>query len=774
MNNPSIKPHLTPVLIPDEGVLLLSEGGTRALDARVNQKIRVCLPLMLSEGGTRALHGRLYERLVPLLDGRLSTDDLVAALADEFDAARVYYALLLLEKNGHLTEAIPPHIAPEQAAFWSGLGLDPAAALSALAAQPVALHSVGMVDLEPLQTALSRLGIRRRDEEPSLAIVLTDDYRRAELAELNARFQAARQPWLVLRPNGHEPWIGPLYRPEDAGCHACLTKRLADHRQAEAFAARHHRQDAPLITARALLPTTQQLVAELAVLGIAQHLAGAASSLAGAVISLDSRTLATREHRLLPDAFCPVCGAPPRPEVKPVRLTSRKVHFVQDGGHRHVAPDETLRRYERLVSPITGIVTQLQPIQEDAGIAQVYVAGHNNVYNLDQLEHLKKGLRFASAGKGVSATQAKTSALCEALERYSGLRQGDEVVVTASYRQMLDAHGDDVIHPNAVMRFSERQLAEHETRNTKPSRFNRICEPLDEDLAIDWTPAWSLSRERHRYLPTQLLYYRSPASPDCDRFLAYGCSNGNASGNTLEEAVLQGFFELVERDATALWWYNRLRRPGVDLASFGEPWLLDLVDHYGHQGRDSWALDLTSDLGIPAFVAVSRKRAGDQDRLLFGLGCHLDARIALQRAFAEMNQMLAMAREQPEAGIATVEDEETQDWLTTATLENQPYMAPDPSQPARRYQDFPNAHSGELLTDIAHCQAIIERHGLEMLVLDQTRTDAGLPVVKVIVPGLRHFWARFGPGRLYDVPVAMGWLERPLSEDTLNPIPIFI
>jgi len=53
--------------------------------------------------------------------------------------------------------------------------------------------------------------------------------------------------------------------------------------------------------------------------------------------------------------------------------------------------------------------------------------------------------------------------------------------------------------------------------------------------------------------------------------------------------------------------------------------------------------------------------------------------------------------------------------------------------------------------------------------LDQTRPDIGLRVVKVFVPGMRHFWARFGPGRLYDVPVAMGWVERPLTEDQLNP-----
>jgi ribosomal protein S12 methylthiotransferase accessory factor len=72
--------------------------------------------------------------------------------------------------------------------------------------------------------------------------------------------------------------------------------------------------------------------------------------------------------------------------------------------------------------------------------------------------------------------------------------------------------------------------------------------------------------------------------------------------------------------------------------------------------------------------------------------------------------------------------------------------------------------------DVGACQALVERAGMEMLVFDQTRPEVGLPVAKVIVPGLRHFWPRFAPGRLYDVPVQLGWLARPLSEDELNPI----
>ena len=74
--------------------------------------------------------------------------------------------------------------------------------------------------------------------------------------------------------------------------------------------------------------------------------------------------------------------------------------------------------------------------------------------------------------------------------------------------------------------------------------------------------------------------------------------------------------------------------------------------------------------------------------------------------------------------------------------------------------------------DVEHCQALVEARGMEFLVLDQTRPDIGMPVARVIVPGMRHFWERFAPGRLFDIPVSMGWRESRLSEQQLNPVPV--
>jgi ribosomal protein S12 methylthiotransferase accessory factor len=118
-------------------------------------------------------------------------------------------------------------------------------------------------------------------------------------------------------------------------------------------------------------------------------------------------------------------------------------------------------------------------------------------------------------------------------------------------------------------------------------------------------------------------------------------------------------------------------------------------------------------------------------------------------------------------------DEATRAWLDTATLANQPHLGFDPQAPVLTAADYPSIQTNDLAEDVRRCVAVAERHGLETLVLDQTRPDIGLPVVKVIMPGMRHFWRRLAPGRLYDVPVALGWLQAPLREEQLNPLTIF-
>jgi ribosomal protein S12 methylthiotransferase accessory factor len=173
---------------------------------------------------------------------------------------------------------------------------------------------------------------------------------------------------------------------------------------------------------------------------------------------------------------------------------------------------------------------------------------------------------------------------------------------------------------------------------------------------------------------------------------------------------------------------------------------------------------------------VSRRRSREVEDVIVGFAAHLDPALALLRALQEANQYLPSLRQEAPDGSTRYRlyDDETVRWCRTATYANQPYLVPDPEAPARRASDLPRLATGDFRHDVEVCLDAVAGAGLEALVLDQTRPDVGLPVVRVVVPGRRHFWRRLAPGRLYDVPVAQGWLERPLAEEELNPVSCFV
>lgn len=747
LTRPRFKPHFYVDVVPGEGVFVLS-GSRQTL-----------------------LHGRLYEQVAPWVGGR-SADDICDCLQDQASPAEVYFTLSRLDRDGYLCEedgALPAG----EAALWSGQQVDPQAAARRLAGATVAVRALG-VDAGPLCDLLRDNRVRVA-EDGRLGVVLTDSYLREELQACNAEALHRGRPWLLVRPLGRQVWVGPLFRPGVTGCWECLAQRLRANRPVESYLRGRNGRPEAVLSDRAFTPATAHVAWGLAANAVAAFFAcDALPALDGQVQTFDVPSWQVQAHPLVRLPYCPACGrragANGRPGA-PVVLESRPKAFTQDGGHRAVPPEVTLERYGRHVSPITGAVSVLERIGPPGdGAMHVYLAGQNVARRCQSLAHLRHDLRNMSAGKGTTDAQAKASGLCEGLERYSGVFRGDEPRRAARQCDL----GEAAVPLDACLLFSDRQYRERDAWNARPSRYNFVPRPLDPRAEIDWTPVWSLTRREARYLPTAFCYFDYPHP--AGQAYCRACSNGNAAGNNLEEATLQGFLELVERDGVALWWYNRVRRPGVDLDSFDEPYLGRLRTALRAHGREFWVLDLTADLDIPVFAALCRRTDTPEEHIVLGFGAHLDPRIALLRAVTEMNQMVSYLLQAPAGTVfrEQVTDPETVHWLRTATVGNQPYLLPAAAEAPRRASSYPQAWADDVAEDVRACQARVERLGLEVLVLDQTRPEVGLPVAKVIVPGLRHFWARFAPGRLYDVPVQLGWLPRPLPEGELNPIPMFL
>lgn len=610
--------------------------------------------------------------------------------------------------------------------------------------------------------ALEQAGVRV-DRDASVQVIASDDYLRPELAAINQRALRDGTRWLLLKPTGVQPLIGPVFEPGAGPCWECMAFWMRQNRPVEELVRRQQEREGRIefsAPPRAAIEASVRTACGLGALAVVRALSGGAAgaphALAARMLALDLTSLQTTAHAVTRRPQCPTCGDPTRMAAvgeRPIELVPMEKAHYEDGGYRRQDPRRTYERYQHLVSPRTGAVTYLVPMPgRDTELRAVYASGYlvcprtgvprTNVFDR------------ACAGKGRSAEQARVSALCEALERYSGVYQGDEARVRAS----RDALGAAALAPGDLLGFSEAQYGARDRVNAQAAERRRsIPAPLDPSTPIDWTPAWSLSKRERRYVPLAYCYAEAPAESGtavCDP-----CGNGVAAGTCLEEAVLQGVLELVERDAAAVWWYNRVVRPGVDLDSFADPYFEALRADYARLGWTVWVLDLTHDLGIPTCVALAHEASAD--RFAIGFGCHLEPRLAVQRALTELNQLF------DPAGTRRAPWEHER-------LPGREYLFPDPERPRVMAGSLARFCGADLRADVEECMRRLDDAGLELVVVDKTRPDIGLHVAQVIVPGLRHFWPRFGPGRLYEVPCALGWRARPLAEAELNPVPLFV
>ncbi|WP_292794686.1 TOMM precursor leader peptide-binding protein [Nostoc sp. NMS7] len=685
---------------------------------------------------------------------------------------KAQYALLEMQQKGYLIQE-NNSLASHLGIFCHHLNISPTVAHQRLRSTKVAVKTLGSVAAEDLIAVLKSLQIQVADEG-DLTVVLTDDYLNVELDKFNQQALKSQSSWILVKPSGTIVWIGPLFNPQKTGCWKCLAQRLRDNRPIEEFIQRQKQISSHLATPLGFLPSTVQTALGMVATEVFKWIVqGENQQLESNLIAYDAIALQTQNHSWVKRPQCSSCGEMVNGLTNnplPVVLEHRQKTFTVDGGHRICSPQETLRKYQHHISPITGVVRELNKIPGN-GLTHNYIAKHHFLSVFDDVSSLRQNLGGRSAGKGRTDSQAMASGFCEAIERYSGVFQGYEIREKASYQQM----GDKAMHPNVCMNFSQQQYQNREQWNVEcQGWFQKVPEPFDEEREIDWTPVWSLTHQEFKYLPTAYCYYgyQPDYKPDC-----WADSNGCAAGNTLEEAILQGFMELVERDAVALWWYNSLQKPQVDLDSFDEPYFQSLKQYYQTINRELWVLDITSDLNIPVFAAVTRRSDRSVEDIVLGYGAHLDAKIAISRALTEVNQILPnvlFAKADGSTQYPPSADGLAVDWWKTATLSEQPYLVPSQSIAARVSGDYREMANDDLLEDVKLCQQIVENSGLEMLVLDQTRPDIGLHVAKVIVPGMRHMWKRLAPGRLYEVPVKMGWLQEPLTQEQLNSFPMWM
>lgn len=718
---------------------------------------------LISERRFSVFEGKLFTALAPLLDGHHAIPELLGKVGASFPLQEFFAAIGRLAREGVLADGPP---AAMGAAYFDELG----APRGLSAASSVRLDGLAGADVAPLAKALAANGIST-SPDAELRVVVTGDYLTPELEQLNAEQLESGRPWLITKTSGVVFWVGPLIRPRATACWRCLEQRLRANREVQRYAERWAKPVERAQARSAPLASAVRAGASLAALEVAKALAAdSKQTVENRIFTFDLVSGELTGHTVVQRPQCRACGTIRVLEQRPLELASRPKVNAALSGHRSVLPDETFAKYEHHISPITGVVTSLIPRDDESGLVHNHTAGHYFPLFEESAEHVQIN-RYARGGAGGrTVAHAKTSTLCESLERYSGIFWGEEHRVRASYRSL----GEQAVHMQVLAQFSDDQYARRAETNPRAlSNQQIVSDPLDDDAEISWTPAWSLTHQRVRYLPTSYCFYgfREPG------FQCLADSNGCAAGNNLEEAILHGLLELLERDAVAMWWYNRVQRPAVDGPSFGLAYW-DRTERYYREvlGRSLHVLDLRVDTGIPVLAVVSRREDHPIEDITVGFSAHLDPALALEKALGGTNQYLPSLQKRAADGSTLYRyiNKETLAFWKTATYASEPYLLPDPAAPVRRKGDLPSLATSDLKSDLDRCVESVRALGLEVLVVDQSRPDLGINVARVVVPGLRHFWRRLARGRLYDVPVSLGWLAKPRAEGELNPIACFV
>lgn len=766
LRRPRLRADYTPIrLVGDKGPYLLVRGETRNL--------------LIEDPATADL--------AVALDGTRDADDVLARLSARYRARTAAAALRRLRALGLLADG-PARVAPEAAAAWDARLIDPAAAEDWTGQGEVVLLDAGSAEAGRVASQLAAMGFGVRTaavadlpgvtpagtgQAPPVVVAVTCSMTDPALAEVNAACLRAGLPWTLVRPHGHVLLLGPHLVPGQTGCWECLRQRWAENEQLDGFVAGLPPAARPAVRQErawpALAPLTAALTgllaAELPVLALRGH----SDRITGRMVALDTTDLTISHHRLVRQPQCPACGHPdlaghgPRVALRPGRDRRDDV----DGGAAERAA-ATARRLERHVSGYLGVISRLAPVAAGDGMFS-YSARHPFARPVSPAD-LRGQMRGLSGGKGPTDAEARASAMAEAIERYCGTWRPDRGERLARFEQHEPGAA---VRLGDILLFSPRQYANRRALNPGLSHFHRIPERLADDAVIGWTDGWSLTNDRPVALPAAHCWYGHPSlarAPVCG-----ADSNGCAAGDSLEDAVLRGFCELAERDSVALWWYHRSLVPGVDLGSAGDPWLGRVHEVFAERlERELWVLDITSDLGVPSFAAVSRHTRRPTEDIIVGFGADLDPAAAVRRAVSELCQFLpsVTAFDGGRARYGRT-DPAAAAWLSTARVAEQPWLLPSPSLPATPVTAGGHAVPRDAAACVRRCVDLASAAGLEVIVVDQTRPDIELAVARVIVPGLRHFWRRLGPGRLWDVPAALGRFPLAADEDSVNPYSVF-
>ncbi len=305
-------------------------------------------------------------------------------------------------------------------------------------------------------------------------------------------------------------------------------------------------------------------------------------------------------------------------------------------------------------------------------------------------------------GKGATAKQSEASALMELIERFSFF---------------------SFIHtfPFPVFRYKELDDFAVSIEDLKKSVYDtttpvELCRSFLEDLPLRWVKARNLTLGREQWVPI-------------DWFYTINEYNGPASGNTLEEAILQGLCEVVERHVGSIVTYDGTLTPEIDSASIKDPAAIELLEKFRKNGIELFLRDFSLDTGVPTVAALAYDPITfpESSEIVFTAGTTSNPEKSLCRALTEVAQL---------AGDFQSRTSYRPTLPKYASLEEAAFMTGKNGRIS--IQDMPDHEDENIRVELERCVEALSKIGLQVLAINVTHPELQVPAVYMIVPGA-HF-----------------------------------
>lgn len=577
-------------------------------------------------------------------------------------------------------------------------------------------------------------------------------------------------PWLSCYASKGEGVVGPLVRPGKPGCSQCAETRLL-----RAGRDRDATMDDELMSLvfpeLALSPLEELSSSGLRQLAcilseeVARVLRGDQPYTEGGIYIVNLSSLSTTIHRVLPESNCPVCGPLPDDSMEAAQITLSSSMKLGRNHYRSRSMSDLQKVLARdYWDSRTGLLNGKQlnllsafassAVNLPTGMFNEVAGGHSHCY-----------------------ADSELAAILEGLERYCGFApRGKRTVVYDSYSNLKETAMDPA------------QAGFHAQEQFEQSDFPFV--PFDPSAAMPWVWGYSFLQERPILVPERLGYY----SFGYEGGFVYETSNGCAVGGSLEEAILYGILEVVERDSFLMTWYARLPVPRLDYRSSRDTELVLMIERLRVvTGYEVQLYNTTMENGIPSIWAVAKGGADQQLNLVCAAGAHLDPVRAAKGAIHELAVTITRIEErwqerQVEAEAMFHDSSLVQNMEDHALLYSLPQSEErlgfllDGQRPLQTFQEaFRSVWMNDDLTDDLRLVLQMFRNlKLDVSVINQSSSETlrnGLHCVKVLIPGMlpmtfgHQFTRLIGLNRVLEVPMKLGYTDHRLSPEELNPYP---